>query len=77
MDEGVDRDELGGLLAACEEYARVGSACSSEAESVPWASSTVSAKFTLSEGTSFLGLLRGAATLTSSLMRPISTAPVD
>lgn len=48
----MDLDELGALLAACEEEAGVWSSCSSMVGSAPWASSTICAKFLLIWGTS-------------------------
>ena len=69
--------ELGALQVACEEDAEVGSTCFGAARLATWSSSTVSAKFSFSEGTSILGPLCGAATVPSSLKRPISIVPAS
>lgn len=71
MDDNVDRDKVGALLAAFEKDAEVESELSCAAGSAPWDRSTVLAKFSLSRGTSIPGPFCGAATLASSLIRPI------
>ena len=72
---GVEREEIGAVLLLGIDLTRVVPVVSEAACIVVQARSTVLARFSPSGGNSRWGPLREANSLSSSLIRPISTVP--